>query len=134
MIFHSNFKWRKHVTLYQKYVLIKKGTYSWCITMKIPWYIEGIEDCFHTKNYPSSSHGFGLNKNKNKEIFVLHFLESLVFLYIKNRHAKTTRDNSMKITVHEFQPIMHIIQLYLSLNQYIIASVIFWKKLVYHIF
>ena len=45
----------------------KSDTYSCCITMKIPWYIEGMEDYSHRKNYPPCSHGFGENKKKPKK-------------------------------------------------------------------
>ena len=89
--FPFNCKLRIHITLYQKYVLIKKDTSSWCITMKISWYFEGMEDSSHIKNYPSSSSGFGVNIKKHIEIFVWLFLKSLDFSYIKNRHAKITK-------------------------------------------
>ena len=68
--------------------------------MKISWLNEGIEDCFHGKNYASSSYGFGVNKKKHKKIFVRRFLKSLEVSYIKNWYAKTTKENSMKISLH----------------------------------
>ena len=54
----------------------EKDTYNWCITVKIAWYIEGMEDYSHRKNYPSSSHSFGVNKKKIEKNLVLRFLES----------------------------------------------------------
>ena len=52
--------------------------------MKISWLNEGIEDCFHGKNYASSSYGFGVNKKKHKKNLCSPFSQKFrSFIYKK---------------------------------------------------